>query len=88
MPDQPPARLEQALLKARQGPALDGTRQEPTQQIAEVVGDDPEQQADLVGPKPMAREPDPVGGGLALLDPLFPRPTLVVQVDDGPYPST
>jgi len=45
MPDQPPAGLEQALLQARQRPALDGDRQnEPTQQIAEVVGDHPEEQ--------------------------------------------
>lgn len=41
MPDQPPAGLEESLLEARQGPALDGDGQdEPTQQIAEVVRDD------------------------------------------------
>ena len=40
MSDQPPAGLEQPLLQARQGPALDGAGQdEPAQQIAEVVGD-------------------------------------------------
>ena len=58
MPDQPPARLEQPLLETREGTALDGDGQdEPTEQIAEVVGDDPEQEADLVGPAPMPREP-------------------------------
>ncbi len=42
MPDQPPAGLEEPLLETRQGPALDGDRQnEPAQQIAEVIGNDP-----------------------------------------------
>jgi len=41
--DEPPAGLEQALVQARQSPALDGERQDqPSQEIAEVVGDDPE----------------------------------------------
>ena len=54
MSDQPPARLKQPLLEAREGPALDGHGQnQSTQQIAEVVGDHAEEQADLVGPKPM-----------------------------------
>ena len=44
MPDQPPAGLEEPLLETRQGPALDGDRQnEPAQQIAEVIGNDPEE---------------------------------------------
>jgi hypothetical protein len=39
MPDQPPAGLEEPLLETRQGPALDADGQdEPTHQIAEVVG--------------------------------------------------
>ena len=39
MPDQAPAGLEEPLLEARQGPSLDGDGQnQPTQQIAEVVG--------------------------------------------------
>jgi hypothetical protein len=50
IPDEAPAGLEQPLLEPREGPALDGDGQEePTQQIAEVVGDGPEQQADLIG---------------------------------------
>ena len=41
MADEPPAGLEQPLLQARQRPALDGERQDqPTQEIAEVTGDD------------------------------------------------
>jgi hypothetical protein len=41
MPDQPPAGLEQPLLETRQGPAPDGDgKDEPTQEIAEVVRDD------------------------------------------------
>jgi len=41
--DEPPAGLEPPLLQARQRPALDGERQDqPTQEIAEVIGDDAE----------------------------------------------
>src|SRR5207245_11789474 len=88
MPDQPPAGLEEPLLETRQGPALDGARQnEPAQQIAEVIGADPEEQSHLVGPKPMARDPGPVGGGRALFDPLPGRSALVVVADDGPMPA-
>ena len=84
MPDQATTGLEQPLLEARQGPALDGERQgKPTQEVAEVVGDDPEEESDLVGPEPMAGEPGPVGGFLALLDPLRRRPALIVEMDDG-----
>jgi hypothetical protein len=43
MSDQPPAGLEEPLLEARQGPALDGEGQDEPQQIAEVVGDDPQE---------------------------------------------
>src|SRR5712691_6185270 len=47
MPDEASARPEQPLLEAREGPTLDGDRQDqPTQQIAEVVGDHPEEQPD------------------------------------------
>src|SRR5713101_5706204 len=71
VPNEAPAGLEQALLQARQRPALDGKRQDqPTQEIAEVVGDDAEQEADLVGPEAVAREARPMSGGFALLDPL------------------
>ena len=48
------------------------------------MGDDPKQQADLVGPEPMTGEPGPVDGLLALLGPLLRRPALVVEADDGP----
>ena len=42
------------------GPALDGEGQDqPAQEIAEVVGDDPEEQPDLVGPEAVAREARP-----------------------------
>jgi hypothetical protein len=51
MSDELRAGLEEPLLEARQGPALDGDGQdEPPQQIAEVVGDHPEEQPHLVGP--------------------------------------
>lgn len=49
MPDQPPAGLEEPFSETRQGPALDGQRQgQPAEQIAEIVGDDSQEQADLV----------------------------------------
>src|ERR1700730_2181093 len=89
MPNEAPARLEQPLLETREGPALDGDRQDqPAQQIAQVVGDHPEQEADLVGPEPVTGEPGPVGSFLALLDPLLGRPTLVVEAHDGPVRSS
>jgi len=66
MSDQPPACLEQPLLEAREGPGLDGDGQnKPAEQIAEVVGDHPEQQADLIGPESVTGEPGPVSGFLA-----------------------
>ena len=63
MSDEPRAGLEKPLLEARQGPALDGDGQDqPAQQIAEVIGDHPEEQPHLVGPEAVAGEPGPVGG--------------------------
>src|SRR6266851_3162301 len=80
VPNEAPAGLEQALLQARQRPALDGKRQDqPTQEIAEVVGDDPEEQPHLVGPEAMTGEAGPVGGGLALLGPLLRGSARVVE---------
>src|SRR2546425_5844041 len=68
MPNEAPAGLEEPLLETRQRPALDGEGQDqPAQEIAEVVGDNPEEQADLIGPEPVTGEPGPVGGGFALL---------------------
>src|SRR5262245_19699837 len=79
MSDQTAAGLEEPLLKlvsdqfwmAKAGPAA--------QQIADVIGDDPEQQADLIGPEPMTREPCPVNGFFALLDQPLRGPALVVE---------
>ena len=63
VPNESATGLEQRLLQTREGPTLDGDRQnQPTQQVAEVVGDDPEQEADLVGPEPVAGEARPVAG--------------------------
>src|SRR3990172_2030482 len=77
--------LEQPLLEAREGPALDGERQDkPAQEIAEIVGHDPQEQAHLISAEPMSGKPGPVGGLFALLDPLLRRPPLVVEADDGP----
>jgi hypothetical protein len=80
-----PPVLNRRLLETREGPALNGDGQdEPTEQIAEVVGDDPEQQADLIGPESVTGEPSPVSGFRALRDPLLRRPALVVEADDSP----
>jgi hypothetical protein len=58
VPNEAPAGLGQPLLETREGPVVNGNGQdEPTQQIAEVVGDDPEQETDLVGPEPVTGEP-------------------------------
>jgi len=63
VPNETPAGLEQALLQARQRPVLDGERQDQsTQEIAEVVGDDPEEQPHLVGPEAVTGEPRPMSG--------------------------
>src|SRR5262245_24434555 len=84
MPDQAPAGLEEPLLETRQRPTLNGAGQdEPSQQIAKIVGDHPEEQPDLVGPEAVAREARPMGGFLAFLDPLLRRPALIVETDDG-----
>ena len=72
MSDEPPADLEEPLLDARQGPTLDSERQDqPAQQIAEIVGDDAQEEPHLISPEPMTGEAGPAGGGFALLDPLL-----------------
>jgi hypothetical protein len=46
------------LLEARERPILDGDRQdEPAEEVAEVVGDDAEEQPHLVGPEAVTRQP-------------------------------
>jgi len=83
VPNETSTGLEEPVLETRQRPTLDGEWQgEPTQEIAEVVGDHPEQQPDLIGPEPVTGEARPVGGFFALLDPLLGRPALVVEADD------
>jgi len=68
VPNETSARLEEPLLETRQRPTLDGDGQDqPAQQIAEAVGDDPEQEADLVGPEAVTGEARPMDGGFALL---------------------
>jgi hypothetical protein len=68
MANEPPAGLEEPLLQARQPPALGGERRDqPTQQIAEVIGDDAEQQADLVSPEAVPQKAGPLGGSFASL---------------------
>jgi hypothetical protein len=85
MSDEPRAGLEEPLLEARQGPGLDGDGQDqPAQQIAEVLGDHPEEQPHLVGPEAVAGEARSVGGGVAVLVPRVRRLALTIEADDGP----
>jgi len=85
MPDQASAGLEESLLETRQRPVLDGLGEgESAQEIPEVVRDDPQEQPHLIGPEAVTGESRPVGGFLALPDPLLRRPALVVEVDHGP----
>ena len=58
MRDEAPGGRESPLLEARQGPSLDGERQDkPAQQIAEVVGHDPQEQAHFIGAEPRTGDP-------------------------------
>src|SRR2546428_8825755 len=67
MSDEAPAGFEEPLLETRQGPVLDGHGEnEPAQEIAEVVGDHPEEQPHLIGPEPVTGEAGPGGGGRCL----------------------
>src|SRR2546428_5020652 len=84
MSEETSAGLEEPLLQARERPALDGERQdEPAQEITQVVGDNPQEQAHLVGPEAVTGEARPVGGRVALLDPLLRGPAMDVEVDVG-----
>src|SRR3989440_12941632 len=66
MSDEAPAGFEEPLLETRQGPVLDGHGEnEPAQEIAEVVGDHPEEQPHLIGPEPVTGEAAGGGGGRA-----------------------
>src|SRR2546427_7502268 len=72
MSHETPAGFEEPLLETRQGPVLDGHGEnESAQEIAEVVGDHPEEQPHLIGPEPVTGEAGAGGGGLA---PPFPLP--------------
>jgi len=77
---QAPAGLDEALLHAGQRPAVDALRQhQAPPQVAQVVGEHAQLQADLVRPEPVTREPRPIRCLLALLDPLLGRASLVVK---------
>ena len=56
---------------------------EPPPQVAEVVGQHAELQADLVRTEAVTRQPCPVRRLLAFLDPLLGRAALVVKPHDG-----
>ena len=62
------------MLQAGQRPAGDARREyEPPAQIAQVVGQHTQLQSDLVRPESVTREPRPMRGLLAFLDPLLRR---------------
>lgn len=72
MPEEETAGLEQSPLRARQLPALDGDQQDqPTQESAEVVGDRPRRQTDLIGPEPPGRPA--ARGGRGVVDGIAAR---------------
>ncbi|HEV2054093.1 MAG TPA: hypothetical protein VGV06_02845 [Methylomirabilota bacterium] len=51
MPDEAPAGLEQPLLKVRQRRTSNRKGEsEPTQEVADIIGDDPEEQPHRAGP--------------------------------------
>ena len=80
---EPAPGLHQPLLETRERPAFDPRRQDQSApEVAQVVGQDAQLPAHLVCPEPMARQPRPVGGLLAFLDPLLRRAALVVEPDD------
>ena len=82
---QPASGFHQPLLETRERPALDPRRQDQSApEVAQVVGQDTQLQAHFVRPETMARQPRPVGGRLAFLDPLLRRAALVVE----PYDRT
>jgi hypothetical protein len=57
MSDEAATGLEQPLLQARQRPTPNGQGQdEPAQEIAQIVGDDAQEQPHLIGPESMAGE--------------------------------
>jgi hypothetical protein len=69
LPDEGPAGLEEPLLQARQGPALNGQGQsEPAQEIAQIVGDDAQEQPHLIGPEAVAAGTCPERIALVHLD--------------------
>ena len=83
VPDQSPARLDEALLETGERPRIDPRWQdEPPPQIAQVVRQDAQLQPDFVGSEPVARQPRPVRGLLAFLDSLLGRAALVVKPHD------
>jgi hypothetical protein len=81
---QPSARLDEARLEAGQRPAIDAPGQhQPPPQVTEVVREHAQLQPDFVRPKAVARQPRPMRGLLALLDPWLGGPALVVTPHDG-----
>src|SRR2546427_4784931 len=83
MSDEAPAGFEEPLLETRQGPVLDGHGEnEPAQEIAEVVGDHPEEQPHLIGPEPVTGEAGPGGGGVGPPSPPLRRPAVGVEEED------
>ena len=82
--DQPPARLDEALLETGQRPAIHALRQhESPAQIPEVVREHAQLQPDFVGAEAVTRQSRPVRRLLPLLDPLLGRAPLVVEPRDG-----
>jgi hypothetical protein len=77
------ADLDQLLFEAGQRPILYRLgRRQRTQKVAEIIGERMKLKPSGVGNECTARQPRPSDRAVALLDPLFARPALVVEGDD------
>ena len=80
VPHQTASHLDQLDLHAPQRPVLDRLGQtQPAKEVPKVVRQDEQRQTHPVGHEPMARQPSPVEGVLALLDPLLGCPSTIVE---------
>ena len=82
MAHQPSTYLDEPRLDTCQRPALYGLRQsQPSEKVAQIVGQDEQPQPHLVSHELVTREPSPIEGVLPFLDPLLRCASAIVEVD-------
>ena len=82
MAHQPSAHLDESRLNACQGPALYRFWQsQPSEEVAQIVGQDEQRQPHLISHELMARESSPIEGVLPLFYPLLRRTPAIVEAD-------